>query len=1549
MNEMNLSKIETPPIRAKSMSLHPPPEINNLTIKQIGDYTIGQEIGSGAFGKVVLGKHILTGEKVAIKILDKMILNQTPEDYELVKQEISILKLVKHKYIVQLYDILQTAQHIFIIMEYCEGKEIMDYILTKNHLSEMESLKYFQQLINTLFYLHSQNIAHRDIKIDNMLLDKNKDLKLIDFGLSCKYSDDNLLDQPCGTVVYAAPEVLEGKDYHGMLADVWSSGIVLYGMLAGFLPFNDKSDDVNKQQVIKGEINIPDFFSDGVKDLLKHMLDVDPMTRYTLQEIKEHSWFNMVEYILLPGIIVDYNIIPVDDKILNLCVTYNKNKDEVFDSVRNNKYDNNSALYYLIIKKLKRKGFTSISDLCSDEFIDYILDENNLVQQEQTEPQEQNNFDNCENTDYKTNLEEDKEEIIFDNELIKRNENKKELEKINMNENKEIDKDSEKLNGKNNDIINYDNNIEIEEIKEKDLLNEINVNDKNELTVKNIKLIDILNESYSQKSREKSDRSLENIKKNEQDKNLSEKIGDYFLEQKDNNNEIKNLDDNNILFKNFENNDTQKIEENNPAINNILITPRKEEVKNEKNESRNIEGKRKIIDEGERELQGKILEEIEFERRNLFEEITYEKEKEKENKDNVELNVQNMVEVNINENEDNNSKKEKIISITENNSITDNNRIENNIEQINKDSIHTNINYEKEEKIEIKNLDKEKNKNENILKENKEQDKDKNIYQINTNSEIDLNSNNNIKNNNDSKDNDNLKKQQIDKIYLNNSLEKKNINENKDEISNKEKHIKNGKEIINDIEVIEIKINKNEKHISSKNENIRYQKTNGKKLNEHNRKKSNNKILINKNYQKNKSKILYSNEKSNNVLNNLKKNQTKIKPLKNEKASIGTENAFNKKKSIFKLSNGNPKILSKRKNSKEIRKDSSSKNINYSTRNTNKKFEFINPKNKLEYNQKNIYLKNHSNLKKKTSEQILNIVNIININNNINLCSSTSDFKLKTYVKNSSQNNKSIKNINKTNLQSKFEKFSDDKDKNKDKNMRLFLNIKYKNSKNIKPSSTKNYSNNKSINNKNYKNNYSSLMTQNKQSFNKINTINNNILRSIIHLDYDNKNKSNINILKTRKSSTINQTKYKKSQSNALDKISENKNKEKIMNLIGEKSRMKKKISKHLESSVIVNRYKSPIAIRELSESPKQKYYNIKTRYKGIPWKVKKKGIDEKIELNLVYNKYINKVINPFNQNNSKIVNYKNLKKNNKNNSIRNKNNYKNKLNKTLWTTNIKQIKIGYNNKGFNIYNESLKNSNKIRNKIESSKNRKNIKEKLISNIFHINNNKNEKKDILKNNNDVINEKIVPYTPNQSSKKNINSIVNSNLKISNINSLSSMNFYSIKSYNQSKNKNIFTNIKKTSENQKINEKGYFTCNKFFHKHSNSVSRALVLNLENKFNLYKDKNIPTYNPFDLSCIFYKKKNIHEFCDTLKIKFKKNSISYIQNKNNVFICNKNGYNCEIEIIKFNNNIYKKSFHNKSKSNEISDKNNIDIYLLKLNSKKDVHRINLLKIDI
>ena len=500
-------------------------EINIQNIKQIGNYQLGSELGSGAFGKVVLGKHIITNETVAIKILDKLILSETPEDYELVYQEISILKIVKHKYIAQLYEILETPQHIFIIIEYCEGKDLMDYILTKNKLSEFESLKIFQQLINTLLYLHSQNITHRDIKIDNMLLDNNKNLKLVDFGLSTYYSDNELLNQPCGTVVYAAPEVLEGKEYHGMLADVWSSGIVLYGMLSGFLPFCDNDDEINKKNVIKGKINIPNFFPPLVIDLLTHMLDENPILRFTLHDIRNHPWFNLRKYNMIPGIVIGYNQIPVDDYILNVCQSFGFDKNNVKNSVKENKFDEGSALYYLLVKKFSRQGRSSVSDFGSKEFIQFILDDKNLEGnnrsfnsnnndngyiEENNEKKNYwknkvcNNYNNSNNSSRNNGKEDimkieiqsfEKENTIINGNKIKKNEMKK-IEKNNNNllkTTKDSSNNSIKKKKKNDKIphkkitnkkINI--NKSIERIKKEDLNKELLIEKKEKSKIKTI-------------------------------------------------------------------------------------------------------------------------------------------------------------------------------------------------------------------------------------------------------------------------------------------------------------------------------------------------------------------------------------------------------------------------------------------------------------------------------------------------------------------------------------------------------------------------------------------------------------------------------------------------------------------------------------------------------------------------------------------------------------------------------------------------------------------------------------------------------------------------------------------------------------------------------------------------------------------------------------------------------------------------------------------------------------------------------------------------------
>ena len=182
---------------------------NNINKKQKkkGPYLLGQTLGEGAFAKVKVATQIHTNEKTAIKILDKSRLLEDERDVQRFKKEINILKKLHHKNIIQLYEIMESKKSLYIVMEYCEKGELFDYIVNNGKLSEEESCRLFQQIINGVEYLHEQSIIHRDLKPENILLDNNINIKISDFGLSTFYDKNTYLQTPCGTPSYAPPEM----------------------------------------------------------------------------------------------------------------------------------------------------------------------------------------------------------------------------------------------------------------------------------------------------------------------------------------------------------------------------------------------------------------------------------------------------------------------------------------------------------------------------------------------------------------------------------------------------------------------------------------------------------------------------------------------------------------------------------------------------------------------------------------------------------------------------------------------------------------------------------------------------------------------------------------------------------------------------------------------------------------------------------------------------------------------------------------------------------------------------------------------------------------------------------------------------------------------------------------------------------------------------------------------------------------------------------------------------------------------------------------------
>ena len=179
-------------------------------------------------------------------------------------------------------------------MEYVNGGELSDYIIAKRYLKEEEACRIYQQIIEAIDYLGKNGIAHRDLKPENILLDENRNIKVIDFGLSNTYKAGELLKTACGSPCYAAPEMIAGKLYVGHSADVWSSGIILYTMLCGHLPFEDRNANSLYKRILEDDFIMPRHITAAAKDVLRHVLVKDPLKRSSTSEILQHPWFNRI-------------------------------------------------------------------------------------------------------------------------------------------------------------------------------------------------------------------------------------------------------------------------------------------------------------------------------------------------------------------------------------------------------------------------------------------------------------------------------------------------------------------------------------------------------------------------------------------------------------------------------------------------------------------------------------------------------------------------------------------------------------------------------------------------------------------------------------------------------------------------------------------------------------------------------------------------------------------------------------------------------------------------------------------------------------------------------------------------------------------------------------------------------------------------------------------------------------------------------------------------------------------------------------------------------
>jgi serine/threonine protein kinase len=266
--------------------------INSSTNKLIlGDYIIGETLGKGTFGKVKLGIYLPTKDKMAVKILEKSKMKDN-DDFERVIREMQIIQQFNNENVIKVYEILEDKEKYYIIMEYCEEGELFNYIVKKKRLTEEEAAFFFYQIINGLESIHNLNIVHRDLKPENLLLNKEKKLKIIDFGLSNFFSlDGDLLSTPCGSPCYASPEMVAGRKYKGFMIDIWSTGIILYAMICGYLPFEDPDNEKLFLKILECNLTFPNYVSTLVKDIIKKILNTDPEKRLTINEIKKHPFY----------------------------------------------------------------------------------------------------------------------------------------------------------------------------------------------------------------------------------------------------------------------------------------------------------------------------------------------------------------------------------------------------------------------------------------------------------------------------------------------------------------------------------------------------------------------------------------------------------------------------------------------------------------------------------------------------------------------------------------------------------------------------------------------------------------------------------------------------------------------------------------------------------------------------------------------------------------------------------------------------------------------------------------------------------------------------------------------------------------------------------------------------------------------------------------------------------------------------------------------------------------------------------------------------------
>ncbi|XP_045508617.1 MAP/microtubule affinity-regulating kinase 4 isoform X2 [Colias croceus] len=338
----------------------------------VGNYELEKTIGTGNFAVVKLATHVITKSKVAIKIIDKSRLDE--DNLKKTFREIAIMKRLRHPHIVRLYQVMESTHTLYLVTEYAPNGEIFDHLVTRGRMPESEAARAFAQMVAAVGYCHANDVVHRDLKAENLLLDRDMNIKLADFGFSNKYTKGSPLSTWCGSPPYAAPELFEGRQYDGPKADIWSLGVVLYVLVCGALPFDGGTLSELRSVVVSGKFRIPYFMSQDCEHLIRHMLVVEPERRFTLQAVAKHHWLRArapagAEAELSAG---ECGCHPAgakpedsaahDAALEHMLTLPGLSHGLIQQSVHEERFDHISAIYHLLVDKLLQKDDSAQAD-----------------------------------------------------------------------------------------------------------------------------------------------------------------------------------------------------------------------------------------------------------------------------------------------------------------------------------------------------------------------------------------------------------------------------------------------------------------------------------------------------------------------------------------------------------------------------------------------------------------------------------------------------------------------------------------------------------------------------------------------------------------------------------------------------------------------------------------------------------------------------------------------------------------------------------------------------------------------------------------------------------------------------------------------------------------------------------------------------------------------------------------------------------------------------------------------------------------------------------